>query len=91
MMHDPEKSDPPIVATKPANAPASASKESVERRGGAEGNASQRGMRRTPSRESMTSGLEQVRIAAKRYAVRHPRWEPDALIGHVRFCAGGRQ
>jgi RNA-directed DNA polymerase len=24
-----------------------------------------------------------------RFAVRHPRWEPDALIGHVRFCAGG--
>ena len=64
-MHDPEKSDPPIVATKPANAPASASKESVERRGGAEGNASQHGMCRTPSRESMTSGLERVRTAAK--------------------------
>jgi group II intron reverse transcriptase/maturase len=26
-----------------------------------------------------------------RFAVTHPRWEPDALIGHVRFCAGGRQ
>jgi hypothetical protein len=24
-----------------------------------------------------------------RFAVRHPRWEPYALIGHVRFCAGG--
>jgi len=24
-----------------------------------------------------------------RFAVRHPRWEPDARIGHVRFCAGG--
>jgi RNA-directed DNA polymerase len=27
----------------------------------------------------------------QRYAVTHPRWEPDALIGHVRFCAGGAQ
>jgi len=27
----------------------------------------------------------------QRYAVNHPRWEPDALIGHVRFCAGGAQ
>jgi RNA-directed DNA polymerase len=27
----------------------------------------------------------------QRYAVTHERWEPDALIGHVRFCAGGRQ
>jgi group II intron reverse transcriptase/maturase len=24
-----------------------------------------------------------------RFAAKHPRWEPDALIGHVRFCAGG--
>jgi group II intron reverse transcriptase/maturase len=24
-----------------------------------------------------------------RFAVRHPRWEPDARIGLVRFCAGG--
>jgi RNA-directed DNA polymerase len=24
-----------------------------------------------------------------RFAVRHPRWEPDALIGPVRICAGG--
>jgi group II intron reverse transcriptase/maturase len=27
----------------------------------------------------------------QRFAVRHPRWEPDALIGPVRFCAGGVQ
>jgi RNA-directed DNA polymerase len=26
---------------------------------------------------------------SQRFAVRHPRWEPDALIGPVRFCAGG--
>jgi RNA-directed DNA polymerase len=26
-----------------------------------------------------------------RFAVRYPRWEPDALIGPVRFCAGGAQ
>ena len=26
---------------------------------------------------------------SRRFAVNHPRWEPDALIGHVRFCAGG--
>lgn len=26
-----------------------------------------------------------------RFAVRHPRWEPDAGIPHVRFCAGGAQ
>src|SRR5665213_2946295 len=27
----------------------------------------------------------------RRFAVRNPRWEPDALIGPVRFCAGGAQ
>jgi group II intron reverse transcriptase/maturase len=26
-----------------------------------------------------------------RFAVTHPRWEPYARIGHVRFCAGGVQ
>jgi RNA-directed DNA polymerase len=26
-----------------------------------------------------------------RFAVKHPRWEPYARIGHVRFCAGGVQ
>jgi len=26
---------------------------------------------------------------SERFAVKHPRWEPDALIGPVRFCAGG--
>jgi hypothetical protein len=27
----------------------------------------------------------------RRFAVKHPRWEPYALIGHVRLCAGGAQ
>ena len=27
----------------------------------------------------------------RRFAVTHPRWEPYALIGPVRFCAGGAQ
>lgn len=27
----------------------------------------------------------------QRFCVRHPRWEPDALIGPVRICAGGAQ
>src|SRR5882724_1634676 len=65
MTHDPEKSDPPVVASKPANAPASAVGESGERRDGAEGNASQHGMCRTPGRESMSPGLERVRTAAR--------------------------
>jgi hypothetical protein len=27
----------------------------------------------------------------QRFAVKHPRWEPYARIGPVRFCAGGAQ
>ncbi len=27
----------------------------------------------------------------QRFAVKHPRWEPDAGIPHVRICAGGAQ
>jgi group II intron reverse transcriptase/maturase len=27
----------------------------------------------------------------QRFAVKYPRWEPDALIGPVRICAGGAQ
>jgi RNA-directed DNA polymerase len=65
MMHDPERSDLPIVASKPANAAALAGAESVERRGRAKENANQHGMCRTPSRESMSSGLERVRTTAK--------------------------
>ena len=26
-----------------------------------------------------------------RFAVKHPRWEPSALVGHARICAGGAQ
>jgi RNA-directed DNA polymerase len=26
-----------------------------------------------------------------RFAAKHPRWEPDALIGPVRICAGGEE
>jgi hypothetical protein len=55
MMHDPEKSDLPIVASKPANAGAPAGAESVERRGRAKENASQHGMCRTPSRDVRTA------------------------------------
>ncbi len=65
MMHEPEKSDPSTVATKPANKSAGSDAESVERREGAEVNTSKDRMRRTPSRESMSSGLERVRERAR--------------------------
>ena len=61
--------------------------EFVEPRAGAEEIAGQDGAPRTPSRQGASHGLQRVRQAV-RFAVKYPRWEPDALIGPVRFFAG---
>ena len=100
MMHGPEKSDPAIVAMKPANKTARsateptvkehAAAESVERRAGTKGNADWQSTRRTQSRVSVSQALERIRqVASDRSAVTHPRWEPDAGKPHVRIYAGG--
>ena len=75
MMHGHEKSDPAIVAMKPANkadstAPdASAAgfdaAEPVERRVGTKGNADQQSTRRTQCRESVSQALERIRKVAR--------------------------
>ena len=94
MMHGREKSDSAIVAGKLANKAVSTAAEPVERRAEAKGNASQQSTRRTQSRVSVSHALERIRQAVtkkKRFAVTHPRWEPYARIGPVRFCAGGAQ
>jgi RNA-directed DNA polymerase len=64
-MHDREKSDPSMVAMKPANGDGRPSPELGEPRDGAEGNARQLSTLRTPSREGVTAGLERVRQAAR--------------------------
>jgi hypothetical protein len=64
MMNDREKSDPLVVAMKPANNDGQPSTEPVERRGGAEGNAHQPSTLRTPSRDGVTAGLARIRTAA---------------------------
>jgi RNA-directed DNA polymerase len=99
MMHGHEKSDPAIVAVKPANkaerstagrsAAEPGAAESVERRAGAKGNADWQSTRRTQSRESVSQALERIRESAERFAVTHPRWEPYAGKPHVRIWAGG--
>jgi RNA-directed DNA polymerase len=71
MMNGPEKSDPVIVAGKPANKAAQASAarsagelnaaEPVERRAGTKGNADQQSTRRTQSRTSVSQALERIR------------------------------
>jgi RNA-directed DNA polymerase len=77
VMHGREKSDFAIVAMKPANKTGQPAAEWVEPRAEAEGNTVEPRTRRTPSRESVSQGLDRVRPAA-RFAVTHPRWEPGA-------------
>jgi RNA-directed DNA polymerase len=79
MMDEREKSDPTVVAGKPAKSAAQAVGELVERRVGTEGNAGQDGTYRTPSRASVSPGLARVRQAA-----RERRKEKfTALLHHV--------
>jgi hypothetical protein len=90
MMHGPEKSDPGIVAMKPANKTEQSVAEPVERRAGAKGNADQQSTCRTQSRISVSQALERIR-KVQNALPSHPRWEPYAGKPHVRFCAGGAQ
>ena len=92
-MHGREKSDSGIVAGKPTNKAVSTAAEPVERRAEAKGNASQQSTRRTQSRVSVVTGAGAHTASRneKRFVVTHPRREPYARIGPVRFCAGGAQ
>ena len=87
MMHGREKSDPAVVATKPAKSAAQAAGELVERRVGAKGKAEQ------VARTGHSAGhacISTCSVYGTRTLCRHhPRWEPGALIGHAGFCAGG--
>src|ERR1019366_4982097 len=78
MMHGDEKSDPAIVAVKPANKSGQLDAEWVEPRVGAKGNAIKHGMHRTPGRASMSHGLDRVRQAAKQKGVKF-----TALLHHL--------
>ena len=64
MMHEPEKSDSAVVATKPANKAGQLVAEPVERRAGTEGNAGQQSTCRAQNRESVSQALGRVRQAA---------------------------
>jgi RNA-directed DNA polymerase len=78
-MHGVEKSDPAIVAMKPANKAVQAAAERVERRAGAEGNADQQSMRRAQDRESVSQALTCIRhVARERKKERF-----TALLHHV--------
>ena len=86
MKKEQEKSDPSIVAKKPANKPETAEvdlwggwAEPVEPRGGTEGNTGEQHTYRTPSRASVSQGLERVREAAKQ----RKKERFTALLHHV--------
>ena len=64
-MHGREKSDPAIVAVKPANNARRLAAELVEQRAEAKGNASQQSTRRAQDRESVSQALERVRQVAR--------------------------
>jgi RNA-directed DNA polymerase len=86
MKNEQEKSDPSIVAKRPANKQDIAEvdlwgsgAESAEPREGTEGNTGEQRTCRTPSRESVSQGLERVREAAKQ----RKKERFTALLHHV--------
>ena len=91
MMNGHEKSDPAIVAKKPANNAGQPAAERVERRAGTEGNAGQQSTRRAQDRESVSHALERIRQAAK---LRRQTPEVGAGCGKPArpdLCGGVRQ
>ena len=79
MMHEPEKSDLAIVATKPANKAGAPATERGEPRAGTEGNTGHPRMPRTQSRASVSPGLDRVRHAARQ----RKKETFTALLHHV--------
>jgi len=79
MMHDPQKSDSPIVAVKPPNNPGRTGAAAVEPRGGTKGITNENRTTRTPSRTRVLQGLERVRERAKA----HRKERFTALLHHL--------
>ena len=78
-MNGHEKSDPIVVAMKPANKAGQLVAERVERRVGAKGNAGQHNTRRAQNRESVTQALARIRQASR--ARKKERF--TALLHHI--------
>jgi RNA-directed DNA polymerase len=79
VMHEPEKSDPVVVAGKPTNKAARAGAEPVEPRTGTKGNADQQSTRRAQDRESVSQALARVRQAARQ----RKKERFTALLHHI--------
>src|SRR5712671_8237718 len=78
-MNGRKKSDPAVVARKPANKDGRPPAEPVERRAGAEGNANQHSTHRTQIRARVTQVLDRVRQAARQ----RKKERFTALLHHV--------
>jgi len=78
-MHDPEKSDSGIVATKPTNKAGRPAAELVEPRPGTKGNADQHNTHRSQSRVRVTQALDRVRKAARQ----RKKEQLTALLHHI--------
>ena len=78
-MNDLEKSDPAIVAVKPANKGRQRPAEQVEPRAGAEGNSGGRSRHRAQKRGSLSQEADRIRQAAKR----NPEGRLVALLHHI--------
>ena len=79
MMNGREKSDPAIVAGKPANKAERSAAERVEPRAGTKGNTRHPRIQRTQGRASMSPGVERVRQAARQ----RKKEKFTALLHHV--------
>jgi RNA-directed DNA polymerase len=78
-MHDPEKSDSGIVATKPTNKDVRSVAEPVEPRPGTKGNADQQSTHRAQSRARVTQALGRVRQATRQ----RKKEKFTALLHHI--------
>ena len=88
MMNGHEKSDPVIVAVKPANKAERSAAELVERRAGTEGNSSQPSTCRTPSRVSVPQALVRIRQRVAVNTRGGSRMRESRTYGSVRGARG---
>ncbi len=79
MMHEPEKSDLAIVATRPPNKAGTPMAEGAEPRAGTVGNTGHPRTHRTQSRANVSPGLDRVRHAARQ----RRKEKFTALLHHV--------
>ena len=84
MMNGRGKSDFAIVAVKPANKAEQFAAESVERRAGTKGNASQQSTHRTQSRVSVSQALERMRQVFAVWTRGRSRMRESCKYGSVR-------